>query len=101
MVDRILEDHKIGLIDLSNFSMDHFAEMHVDPDLCLATYTVPFDKVEDFTLIATSYYLSRPILKHWEELFDGHVIWYYGSMASIPEAVERGKAAGEKEEKES
>ncbi len=93
MVDRIVQDYKVGLIDLSQFSMAHFNEMHVDPDLCLATYTVPFDKVEDFTLLATSYYLSRPVLKHWEDLFEGHVIWYYGSMASIPEAIERGKAA--------
>ncbi|MEO0797013.1 MAG: hypothetical protein AAFX93_17795 [Verrucomicrobiota bacterium] len=89
LVDHVTEDESIGLIDLAHYDMAKFREIQVDIELCYATYTVPFDRVEDFTMVATAYYLSRPTVQYWEEAIGGNVIWYVCSTASIAEAIER------------
>lgn len=98
LVDEITEDESVGLIDLSNYDMAKFREINADIDLCYATYTVPFDKVEDFTMVATGYYLSKPTIQYWEETLGGNVIWYVCSVASIAEAIERASQVAASEE---
>ncbi|WP_309387316.1 hypothetical protein [Cerasicoccus frondis] len=89
LVEEITEDESLGLIDLTHYDMTKFREINVDIDLCYATYTVPFDRVEDFTMIATAYYMSKPTIQYWEETIGGNIIWYICSVASIAEAIER------------
>jgi len=89
LIDSVTEDEDVGLIDLAHYDMAKFREINADIELCYATYTVPFDKVEDFTMIATSYYLSKPTVHYWEETIGGNIIWYLCSVASIAEAIER------------
>lgn len=98
LVDEITEDESVGLIDLSNYDMGKFREINADIDLCYATYTVPFDKVEDFTMVATGYYLSKPTIQYWEEALGGNIIWYVCSVASIAEAIERASQVASSEE---
>lgn len=83
MINAVLEEYGIGLIDLSHYEFPNFFDYHVDPDLCWATFTMPFDRIEDFYFIASAYYLSRPAIKYWEDRMDGKIIWYATSLRSI------------------
>ncbi|WP_309396822.1 hypothetical protein [Cerasicoccus maritimus] len=98
LVEVITEDESLGLIDLTHYDMAKFREIDADIDLCYATYTVPFDRVEDFTMIATAYYLSKPTIQYWEEAIGGNIIWYVCSVASIAEAIERASQLASSEE---
>ncbi|MGE9294649.1 MAG: hypothetical protein ACQKBW_13645 [Puniceicoccales bacterium] len=89
LIDSIMEDEGIGIIDLANYDLAFLKDSKVDIDLCWATYTVPFDQVEGFTMIATAYYLSKPAMTFWEEQFPGPVLWYVCSVGSIAESLER------------
>lgn len=98
LVEAVTEDENIGLIDLAHYDMAKFREINADIELCYATYTVPFDRVEDFTMVATAYYLSRPTVQYWEETIGGNIIWYICSVASIAEAIERASQLSQDEE---
>lgn len=97
LMDQILDEVKIGIVDLRNYDLSDFATFNLETDLCLATYTLPFDRVEDIYMVATAYYLSKPVIQFWEEQLPGKVLWYVSSAASISEAIERiDLQAGEK-----
>ncbi len=98
LIDAIMEDEDIGIIDLGNYDLSFLVEHPIDMDLCWATYTIPFDQVEGFTMIASAYYLSKPAVSFWEEQFPGPVLWYVSSVGSIAEAIERHLAENPPEE---
>lgn len=89
LLDHIVEEHGLGLIDLSFVELSSLRSMNVDDSLCWATSTIPFDKVEDTYMVATCYYLSAPVIKQWEEHLDGRVIWYATSSSSMTHALEK------------
>ena len=89
MIEFIVEEHELGLIDLSFIELQSLRPMNVDIDLCWATSTVPFDHVDGIYLVATCYYLSAPVIKHWEESLGGQIIWYTTSCTSMTRALEK------------
>ncbi len=89
LLDYLVEEEKLGLVDLSFVELQSLRPMNVDLSLCWATSTVPFDHVEGTYMVATCYYMSAPVIKHWEGLLDGRVIWYGTSMSSLSRAIER------------
>ncbi|WOO42868.1 hypothetical protein [Rubellicoccus peritrichatus] len=89
LIDETLEQHDIGVIDLANYDLSFLTETEVSFSICWSTFTVPFDCVENFTMIATAYYLSKPTIDFWESQFDGPIIWYVSSVASIADALAR------------
>lgn len=89
MLKHILEAHGIGLIDLHFLELKRLPSTEIDMDLCWATLTVPFDQAEQTYMLATSCYMSAPVVKHWEELLGGKVIWYATSIVSINHGLER------------
>ncbi|MEM9226666.1 MAG: hypothetical protein AAGA45_01745 [Verrucomicrobiota bacterium] len=89
LIDSMVEMDEVSLVDLSTYDISKFKEMKVDIDLCWATFTFPFDRMENFAMLATSYYLSEPTKKFWLEHFNGDVIWYTTSILSIAKALER------------
>ncbi len=89
LIESVLENEKLGAIDLENYQLDGVGDLALDYGLCQATFTVPFDKVEGVWLVATGYYLSRPAIQHWEQFLAGPVVWYVSSVQSIINAVER------------
>lgn len=108
LIDNIVEEHHLGLVDLLNYDLSILKELELDLDLCWVTYTIPFDRIEDFVMIATAYYLSKPARTFWEERFEGsHIIWYVASLSSVAGALERVTSemnkedAGEEAKKES
>jgi hypothetical protein len=40
-------------------------------------------------MLATCYYMSAPVIKYWEELLDGRLIWYGTTISSLSRALER------------
>ena len=79
----IVEEHKIGLIDLKQTQLYKPSSIELDISLCWATLTVPFDQIDQTFMLATCYYMSSPALKYWEELLGGKIIWYATSIVSI------------------
>ena len=89
LLKHTLEEYGIGLIDLNFVELNRLSSTAINLDLCWSTLTVPFDKNEQTYMLATCYYMSAPVIKHWEELLDGKIIWYTTSMVSMNHGLER------------
>ena len=98
LLDYLVEEKKLGLVDLSFFELGSLRPMNVDVSLCWASSTVPFDHVEDTYMLATCYYMSAPVVKHWEDMLDGRVLWYGTSATSFSRALERIESIHEAED---
>ena len=75
LLDHLFEQHSLGIIDLNYIE--------------LSSLSLPFDKVDGIYMVATCYYMSTPVVKHWEALLNGKIIWYATSMASMHQSLER------------
>jgi len=89
LLEHQVDEHRLGLVDLAHVQLHSLRPWDVDFSLCWASSTVPFDKVENTYMLATTYYLSAPVVKHWESLLKGDVIWYATSSVSMTRALER------------
>jgi hypothetical protein len=89
LIEYLVDEEALGLIDLSYIDLRSLRPYNVDLSLCWATSSIPFDKVEDTYMVATCYWLSAPVVKHWEDILDGRVIWYGTSTNSMTRALER------------
>lgn len=83
------DEHGVGLIDLRTYEMSEELKVGLAHAACWATWTLPFDKDEDFTLVATAYYLSPAVRAFWEKQYGGQVIWYATTLEAIAETLER------------
>ncbi len=83
------DEHNVGMIDLAQYEGSEEVRVGLSLPACWATWTLPFDREEDFTLIATAYYLSPAVRTFWEKQFDGPVIWYVTTLEGIAESLER------------
>ena len=89
LLELLVEEEGLGLIDLNFVNLPSLRSFNIDLALCWVTSTIPFDKVENTYMVATCYRLSLPVIKYWEEILDGRVIWYGTSMSSMARALER------------
>jgi len=89
LLEHIVDEHSIGLIDLDYIDIRPLPSTEIDLSLCWASSTIPFDKVDDTYMVASCYYLSAPVVKHWEESLEGKVVWYSTSMVSMSRGLER------------
>lgn len=99
-IDLVVKKFKIGLIALGNYRPRPLGNEMNDPDLCWGTWTVPFDLVGDYYLVASAYYPSRPVVEHWEEIADRPIVWYGATIQDITETIDR-IAQGDSAETES
>ena len=58
ILHHVVDDHGVGVIDLRSYDVPEEVKRDVDIGACWATWSVPFDKEEDFHFVATAYYLS-------------------------------------------
>lgn len=98
LLDYLVEESKLGLVDLDFTDLMSLRSLDVDVSLCWASSTLPFDWVEGTYMLATCYYLSAPVIKHWEDLLDGPVIWYGTTLTSLSRALGRVEEIHEAEE---
>jgi hypothetical protein len=92
-----VESDGIGLVDLRDYEIPEEVKKTIDPGMCWATWTVPFDKEEEFTFLASAYYLSPAVRAHWEKQLGGPILWFGTTLENIAEFLEKltGTASGE------
>ncbi len=89
-LEALVEKSGLGLIDLHACQFRKFADLHPDCAACWATWTVPFDLVEDFILLATAVFPTPPAQKFWQEQYPGkNLLWYVTSARSFQGAMEK------------
>lgn len=105
VIDYQVEQEKIPLIELSHYGTEEILKQDLDLELCWTTRTLPFDHIEDFFYVATSYYMSVPVRRHWEQELGGNIIWYATSIESMTNMLlkleeSKGGKEGDSEEEE-
>src|SRR3954465_9494562 len=98
VLHHVVDDHGVGVVDLRGYEVPDEVKKDMDLDACWATWSVPFDKEEDFHFVATAYYLSPAVRSHWEKSLGGQIIWQATTMDIIADyldkiAAERNEAA--------
>lgn len=93
ILHHLVEDHSLGLVDLRSYDVSEELKKTLDLGACWATWSVPFDKDEDFHFIATAYYMSPAVRTFWEKQFEGPVIWYGATLEMIADYLEKLAAA--------
>ncbi len=88
LIADVLEKEQIGLVDLSHYEKAPILEFDLDLDLCQATWTLPYAKIDDFFFVATTYYLSAPVREHWQTLLGANILWYATDMKGMIAALE-------------
>jgi hypothetical protein len=83
------DEYSVGLIDLRSYDGAEEVKVGLNQAACWATWTLPFDRDEDFTFIATAYYLSPAVRTFWEKQVGGQAVWYAATLEDIAESLER------------
>jgi hypothetical protein len=89
LLHHLVENDGIGLIDLRTYDVPEEFRKHVDLGPCWATWTMPFDKEEDCTFVATAYYLSPAVRTYWEKQLGGNILWYGTTLEIISDYLEK------------
>jgi hypothetical protein len=89
LLHHVVDDHGIGVIDLRGYEVPDEVKRDLDIGACWATWSVPFDKEEDFHFVATAYYLSPAVRAHWEKTLGGQIIWQATTMDIIADFLDR------------
>ncbi|MFZ9838318.1 MAG: hypothetical protein ACO3JJ_07290 [Opitutaceae bacterium] len=84
-----MEHEGVGLVDLRDFDVpDEFRRLP-DPGACWATWTVPFDRLDGFTCLASAYLLSPVAKAHWESQIEGPLLWFATTLEGVTEHLGR------------
>ncbi|MGC4073485.1 MAG: hypothetical protein QM760_13420 [Nibricoccus sp.] len=89
VLQHIVDEHGLGLVDLRNYDASEELKKSMDIGACWATWTVPFDREDDFHLVATAYYLSPAVRTFWEKKFNGPIVWYGTTLEMIGDFLEK------------
>jgi hypothetical protein len=92
VLSHLVESEGVGLVDLREYEVSEDLKKGMDRGAAWATWSVPFDQEEDFTFVATAYYLSPAVRNYWEKQFPGPVLWYGTTLESIADFLERAEA---------
>lgn len=88
LIELQVEQHKLPPIELANVEPEEGLVKDLDPALCWATWTVPFDEVDGYFFVATCYYLSSAVRQFWEEHLRGPIIWYVTPMSQLADTID-------------
>lgn len=83
------EEQGLGAVDLRHYDVPEEIRKEIDPAMCWATWTVPYDREEDFHFVATAYYFSQAVRTYWEKKLKGPIIWQTTSMEVIADFLDR------------
>ncbi|HEY8994610.1 MAG TPA: hypothetical protein VIM71_08115 [Lacunisphaera sp.] len=92
VLHHVVDDHGVGVVDLRSYDVPEEVRKEIDLDACWATWSVPFDREEDFHFVATAYYLSPAVRTHWEKKLGGQIIWQATTMDIIADFLDRMQA---------
>lgn len=89
VLQHVVENEGLGMVDLRNYeTLDDFKKT-LDIDACWATWSVPFDREEDFHFIASAYYLSPAVRTYWEKQCNGPILWFGTTLEGIADHLEK------------
>lgn len=88
----VMEEHQLGVVDLRHYDVPEEIRKSLDLGMCWASWTVPYDKEEDFWLVATAYYLSPAVRTAWEKKLGGTIIWHVTTMDVIADFLDHQQA---------
>jgi len=100
LLHHVVDDQGIGVIDLRGYEVPEDVKKSLDLGACWATWSVPFDKEEDFHFVATAYYLSPAVRSYWEKALGGQIIWQATTMDIVADFLDRVQAERIEAEKE-
>jgi len=89
LMEYLIDEEELGLIDVRDIDYNDDIKLHIKPNSCWATWTVPFDKDEEVNYVASAYYLSPAVRQYWEKQLGGPIIWFGSSMESISDFLEK------------
>jgi hypothetical protein len=89
LIQLAVEEQGLGAVDLRHYDVPDDLRKELDLSMCWATWTVPYDREEDFHFIATAYSFSQAVRTHWEKKLQGPVIWQVTSMEVIADFLDR------------
>jgi hypothetical protein len=89
VLHHIVETDGLGLVDLRDYDVLDESRKNLDPNACWATWSVPFDREEEFWFVATAYYLSPAVRAYWEKELGGPILWFGTSLETIADYLEK------------
>lgn len=89
VLHHIVESEGVGLVDLRDYDVPEESKKNLDVGACWATWSVPFDHEEEFTFMATAYYLSPAVRNHWEKHLGGPILWFGTTLEGIADYLEK------------
>ncbi len=89
VLQHIVDTDGVGLIDLRHYDVPDDVKKAIDPAASWATWSVRFDREEDFHFVATAYYLSPAVRTYWEKECGGPVLWFGTTLECIAEFLEK------------
>jgi len=89
LLEYLVEEMSLGLIDLGEIEMNDDVKLHLNTGMCWATWSVPFDRDDDISYIASAYAMSRAVRQHWEKQCGGPIIWFGTTLGSIGDFLEK------------
>jgi len=92
VLHHVVDDHGVGVVDLRGYDVPDEVKKDMDLQAGWATWSVPFDREEDFHFIATAYYLSSAVRTYWEKKLGGQIIWQATTMDIIADFLDRMQA---------
>ncbi|MSU49965.1 MAG: hypothetical protein EXS37_12915 [Opitutus sp.] len=92
VLHHIVENDGVGLVDLRDYEVPDDVKKNLDVGACWATWAVPFDREEEFSFMATAYYLSPAVRIHWEKQFGGPILWFGTTLEAIADYLEKYQA---------
>ena len=85
----VVENEGVGLVDLRDYDVPEDSKKNLDPGACWATWSVPFDREEEFHFVASAYYLSPAVRTYWEKLLGGPILWFGTTLEGIADYLEK------------
>jgi hypothetical protein len=89
VLQHMVDNDGIGLVDLRQYEIPDDTKKNLDLGACWATWSVPFDREEDFHLIASAYYLSPAVRAHWEKACGGPILWFGTTLEAVADHLEK------------
>ncbi len=89
MLHHLVETDGLGLVDLRDYDISDDLRKKLDVDACWATWSVPFDREEEFWFVATAYYLSPAVRAHWEKELGGPILWFGTTLEAVADHLEK------------
>lgn len=93
IVQFLVEQENIGTVDLRCYEVPEGMAKDLDVGNCWATWSVPFDHVDDFHFVASAYYPSQAVRTHWEKKLGGPILWFATTLEGIADHLEKIEAA--------